>query len=294
MTGRYITELADVLRGAGLAVIEYGEWWTRARGSGGYAAGRPWCVAWHHTASSASPESDAAYIATGAPDAPLANLLVDRDGVVWVLAAGCTNTNGTGGPLTFSRGTVPADSMNTYAVGMEIANNGVGESYTAAQIAAAFAASLAICASEALEPTDAFTHAEYAPSRKIDPATADAACNAGFCPSPINSSGTWSAADLRAELAYRAGIPPAPEPGPTPTPPPLEEDDTVLVVALDQNGTAWIGDGMTRFALTDGAVFDRYVLVHRGRLLNVSGGTVAGWADVGTVDGVTLEALGRD
>lgn len=289
---RYLTELAGWLRGAGLAVVEYAGWQTRARSSGGYADGRPWCCMWHHTASRSSPEADAAYIATGSPDAPLANLLIARDGVVWLLAAGATNTNGKGYALTFSRGTVPDDRMNEFAVSIEIANAGTGEPYPPEQIDAAFAASLAVTAGCGLEPTDAANHHDWAPDRKIDCATAAAVAAGSWQPAAVNSSGSWSLVDLRAELSRRAGATPAPlPPGPRP---PLREDDTVLIIALDPNGTAWLGDGITRFPLTDDDVFNRYVMVHAGRLVNVSGGTVAGWADVGApVDGATLEALGR-
>ena len=61
MGSRYLTDLADVLRAAGLAVTELDGWRDRARGSGGYDDGRPTHVMVHHTASppSASGESDA-------------------------------------------------------------------------------------------------------------------------------------------------------------------------------------------------------------------------------------------
>jgi hypothetical protein len=203
MTGRYLVDLGDVLRGAGLIVIEWSGWQTRARASGGYSEGRPWCVMWHHTASTADPADDAAYCAYGDPDAPICNLLVDRTGTVWLIAAGATNTNGKGYALTFSRGTVPDDAMNTYAVGVEICNSGVGERYPAAQIDAAFQASLAICAAYGLAPTDVAQHHDWAPDRKIDPARADAV-QGGWAPHAVNTSGSWSLLDLRAELDARA------------------------------------------------------------------------------------------
>ena len=107
---------------------------------------------WHHTASNAGPDDDAAYCCYGCDYAPVCNLMVDRTGAVWVLAAGATNTNGSGGPWDWSRGTVPADSMNTHAVGIEICNNGVGERYPVVQIDAAFTASVAVLAALGLEP----------------------------------------------------------------------------------------------------------------------------------------------
>jgi len=65
----YLTDLADWLRAAGIAVVEYEGWQHRARSSGGYSSGKPWGVMWHHTASRADAADDASYIAEGSPDA---------------------------------------------------------------------------------------------------------------------------------------------------------------------------------------------------------------------------------
>jgi N-acetylmuramoyl-L-alanine amidase len=295
VTGRYLTELAGWLRGAGLAVVEWEGWQTRARSSGGFDGDRPWCVMWHHTASQADPGDDAAYCAQGDPDAPICNLLVARDGVVWLIAAGATNTNGKGDRLSFSRGTVPDDQMNTHAVGIEICNAGTGEPYPAAQIDAVFAASLAIAAGLELAAGDVAQHHDWAPDRKIDPATA-AAVTGGWRPAAVNSSGSWSLADLRAELLERAGapLPPPTHPG-TPAPPPTLEDQT-MIVALDENGTAWTGDGITRYNPTADVFANLVVLGKNGalRFVNVNGDTVSGWGDVVTVGGNMIDALGRE
>jgi hypothetical protein len=202
MGDRYLLELADVARGAGLAVVEVDDWQYRARGSGGYDGDRPWAFVWHHTASQTSAENDVNYIVAGNDDSPIANLYLARDGVVWVCAGGATNTNGKGGPYAVSRGTVPVDSLNTHAVSCEIANSGVGESYPQVQIDAAFTLSLAVCDWLWLEPTDALGHFDWTPGRKIDPATADAV-QGPWRPGAVNSSGTWSLADLHAELLAR-------------------------------------------------------------------------------------------
>src|SRR5262245_56017139 len=98
MSGRFLTDLADLLDRAGLDVVTVDGWQTRARSSGGYADGRPWCVVWHHTASRSTPENDVSYILNSS-DAPLCNVYVARDGEMWVIAAGATNTNGKGGPM---------------------------------------------------------------------------------------------------------------------------------------------------------------------------------------------------
>lgn len=223
MGSNYLTQLANWCRSEGFVVNEVDGWQHRARSSGGYENGRPWCVMWHHTASSTSPQNDINYMCYGSPDAPLANILVARDGVVHVMAGGCTNTNGKGKSIAFSKGTVPADSMNTYAVGVEIANNGVGEQYPQAQIDAMFRLNNMLAARLGLQPNDCCTHNFYAPDRKIDPATA-AAVQGPWRPDSVTSSGTWSLPDIEAECLRRVGAEP---------PPP--EDDNMQLVELSIN-----------------------------------------------------------
>jgi len=181
---------------------------------------------WHHTASSAtaSASSDANYMSYSADSKPVANILIARDGTAWVLAAGATNTNGKGVARTFSRGTVPADSMNTYAIGMEIQNTGVGQAYTQQCIDACFKVSNALCKAYGLAPDDVDEHVTYAPGRKIDPATA-AAVQGPWKPRSTNSSGSWNVDDLRAECRRRAGS------GPTPTP--QEDEMATVILAVD-------------------------------------------------------------
>jgi N-acetylmuramoyl-L-alanine amidase len=288
VTGRYLTDLADVCRDAGLVVNEVDNWQTAARNSGGYAEGRPWCVMWHHTASNTTPANDVAYIVGGSDDAPLANLYLARDGSVTVCAAGCTNTNGSGGPVTMSKGTVPQDSMNTYAIGIEAANDGRGQTWPPAQIDAYFALSDALANAYGLDPADVCTHAEWAPTRKIDPATA-AAVEGWWQPGSINSSGTWSVVDVRAECVERAGIP-------TPTPP---EDDMragpYLIQATGADGTppgrvyATDGNAMTLRWLDSTEALDGY----RWQAVNVFGWSapeLAAGADIPRCD--TLAAFG--
>jgi hypothetical protein len=243
MGERYLTELADVLRAAGLSVIEVEGWQSRARSSGGFDGNRPWCIMWHHTASDTSAENDVNYICFGSPDSPIANLYLDRDGNVWVCAGGATNTNGKGGPLAMSRGTVPTDSMNTYAIGIEAANNGVGQEWPNYQVDVYLAINNALAYAYGLAITDLSTHEHWSPGRKIDPATA-AAVAGPWQPSPINSSGTWNVDDIRADAVRRTippdppdPTPPEPEPGPEPEPsPPPAEEDEMYIAALN-NGT---------------------------------------------------------
>ena len=51
MGDRWLTDLADVLYGAGLAVAEVDGWQYIARSSGGYSSGLPNHVMAHHTVS---------------------------------------------------------------------------------------------------------------------------------------------------------------------------------------------------------------------------------------------------
>jgi hypothetical protein len=210
-----------------------------------------------------------------------------------VCAGGATNTNGKGGPLTVSRGTVPLDSMNTHAISIEAGNNGVGEPWPVEQIDAYFALNNTLADRLGLSVIDCATHQLWAPSRKIDPATA-VAVQGGWQPSSVTSSGTWSLTDVRDEAITRAQDEPTP-PDPTPPEPgpPAEQEDKMLVVALDSNGTAWVGDGIKRYPIPGEAVFSNMVLVHKGRFINTSGQQVSGWGNVATVGDDTIEALGR-
>jgi hypothetical protein len=210
----YLTWMADDLEAAGLQVIRYQGWTTRARRSGGYG-GTPLCVMWHHTASQTTAANDCYYMCLTSPSRPVANIYIARDGVVWVLAAGASNTNGVGNAMAFSRGAVPASQMNLWAVGMEMGNNGTGAPYPQVQIDAAFKASNTINRRLGNQPGDVCTHQHYAPTRKIDPAKASAVQGPWF-PRPVNGSGSWNLNDLRDECERRSL--------PTPTPPDDEDD----------------------------------------------------------------------
>lgn len=241
MTGIYYTDMVDVLRAAGCRVNENSitaGWQRRARSSGGFPAA-PLAVWWHHTASKTTPENDLSWQIVGCDDAPVGNWLLDRTGTWWPVAAGASNCAGKGGPSTFSRGTVPADGGNTRGWQVEVANNGVGEQWPVAQIDAYFLGSNALNARVGNVPTDVITHAAWAPSRKIDPATA-AAVQGGWQPRSLNSSGTWSLDDIRAECQRRAGA----APGPGPKPPTPIGADMAQVIKGDGADTYWAWNGV--------------------------------------------------
>lgn len=219
----YVTEVVDVLRRAGCKVAENeitDGWWDRSRSSGGFNS-EPLGVVWHHTASKTNPNNDLDYMINVSGDKPVGNVLLDRTGTFWPVAAGCANTQGKGGPSHFSRGTCPLDQGNTTLWAFEIANNGVGEAWPQEQIDAAFLGSNALNLHWHNRVDDVITHAlgsgDGYTSRKIDPATA-AAVQGPWRPSSSNSSGTWLLEDLRAECRRRA------TPTPTPSPNPIKKD----------------------------------------------------------------------
>jgi LysM repeat protein len=218
----YYTDAAQLLRAAGLKVVEWAGWQTRARSSGGFSSA-PLGVQWHHTASQTTPENDVRWQANNSDVAPIGNGTIMRDGTVYLIAAGAANTAGRGGPLTLSRGTVPLDGANTRTWAWEVANNGVGEPWPEAQINAYFIASNVMNKRFGNKPTDVFTHALGTgngwTSRKVDPATA-AAVQGPWKPRSVTSSGTWSLDDVRAECARRAGTTVPPTTPPPTTPPP--------------------------------------------------------------------------
>lgn len=261
MTGIYYPQLLDVLRAAGVTCQESSTtngWQTRARSSGGFPS-TPLGIIWHHTASSTSPANDLGFMINGSADAPVGNMLLDRSGVVWPIAAGAANTAGRGGPFAFSRGTVPQDQGNTRTWNIEAANNGVGEPWPQVQIDAYFAASNALSQLFGNRPDDIAGHADWTPGRKIDPATAGAV-QGPWRPRSINSSQTWNLDDMRAEANRRATNAPTPTP-PDPTPPPPEDDDMAAATFLITNRTT-------------GAV----ALVYGdGRLTGLAGADLAGY-----------------
>lgn len=300
----WLTWLADALRDSGLEVVEYQGWKTRSRVSGGFIDNRPFGVMVHHTASPKYYDGirDANHCAVGSDVAPICNLYIDRKGIVWVLAAGATNTNGKGRPIVFSKGTVPLDTMNTHAVGIECGNDGIGERWPQAQVDALIATANVVNARCGNLPSDVCTHHDYAPTRKIDPATTNVA--GPWVPRAINKYGTWNLDDLKAECVKRGSyvVPPEPPPlkplPPLPFPPPgSKEDEMRLYVYVDENGTIWIGNGVQRRALESMDQFSQYVMQSNfgggPQLHSANGVQVRQLQDVAHVGSATIDALGE-
>lgn len=147
MTYRRLTDLALVLRAAGLKVVEVPGWKTFGRPSstGGFD---PIGNLWHHTgAKDTNPnsiEDDRAYaewlaeIGRSDLPAPLCQVSIGRDGTVYVCAAGRGNHAGTARPT----GTMPGGDGNHIYLGWECQNTG-SEGWSKAQYEAMVTAAAA-------------------------------------------------------------------------------------------------------------------------------------------------------
>jgi hypothetical protein len=254
VAGIYFVEAADWLRAVGLTVVEVKGWQTRARSSGGFPF-LPWGVVWHHTASQTTIENDTNWEYFGSDVSPIGNMTIARNGDIWLGAAGAANTQGRGGPATFSRGTVPLDGGNTRLWAIECSNNGTGEPWPRVQIDAYFAASNCLNDHFGNRPDDVITHAGWT-TRKIDPAKASAVLGP-WQPRPVNTSGTWNLDDVRAECLARAVVtpepaPPEPEPEPEPVPPSTATKEDVMLIARDATTKKlWIGNLLEKVTYSD-------------------------------------------
>ena len=164
----FLSDMADVLRAAGLRVMETPGWATRAYPKfGGYQA-MPTHVMVHHTASNTTPANDLNYILTS-PLSPIGNIYLDRSGVVWLVAAGVACTNGKGSSAPWNGG-VPDNAMNHYSIAIEAANDGVGQPWPKLQTDAYVLLCSTLCTAYGIPTDHVRAHFEWAPGRKIDPA----------------------------------------------------------------------------------------------------------------------------
>lgn len=154
--------LADVLRAAGLRVVEMAGWEAR-QSRAGYD---PQGIVWHHTATGPnwSNAKVRALLRDGRSDlgGPLCQLGLERDGTFVVVAAGRANHAGFGDP------------WGNDSIGIEAYNNGTGEPWPAVQVEAYDRGTAAICAHLGWDPMRKVrAHREVDPDRKIDPAGLD-------------------------------------------------------------------------------------------------------------------------
>lgn len=173
--------LADVLRGAGLSVVEMPGWKRRGRPRevGPFV---PHGLLWHHDASARGPSPELARFiavvgrpAEGIP-APLAQLWVCMGcngkhpvGTWHVLAAGRANHGGEGAGW----GSIGRDLANSQTLGVETDNTS-GEATPPAMFASLVVGSAAILRRLHSHPMRWLCgHREYAPGRKFDPEPGD-------------------------------------------------------------------------------------------------------------------------
>ena len=168
----YASDLAETCRKAGLKVVEVPGWQTR--GHGPLAAVRT--IVCHHTAGPSaaadpSPFPSLKVVRDGRFNSrtqqwdlrgPLAQLGLGRDGTVYVIASG----------VAWHAGAVrDASYGNSYALGIEAENDGIGEPWPAAQMAAYVRLCAALVNAYGLTSARVLAHREVcAPvGRKIDP-----------------------------------------------------------------------------------------------------------------------------
>jgi hypothetical protein len=157
--------MAAAFRKNGLQVREVKGWKSRGRQN----AFAPRGVVFHHTASNRNSGADPslAICVHGRSDlpGPLCNVLVGRDGTVYVIAAGRANHAGLGGPWR----NIPKDSGNAYLAGVEVENNGVGEPWPEQQLRACALVFATLLVGMRRNESWLCGHKEWAPTRKIDP-----------------------------------------------------------------------------------------------------------------------------
>ena len=158
----YLTDLANVLRKAGLKVVEVSGW--KTRGHGGMNAPRG--IIWHHTATPASAKGNypsQGIVTHGRSDlpGPLCNLGLGRDGTWYVIAAGCAWHAGSGSHSGM------AGNMDT--IGIEAEHPGTaGNPWPAEQLASYRRGSAALANAYKIPVSRVIGHKEWT-SRKIDP-----------------------------------------------------------------------------------------------------------------------------
>jgi hypothetical protein len=157
--------MKDALRKRGLKVKAVAGWASRGRPF----SFSPRAVVFHHTASNrgSGPAPSLGVCVNGRADlpGPLCHLMIGRDGTVFLVAAGRANHAGFGGPFR----NVPKDSMNSFAVGVEVENDGVGEKWSKELLDVCEKVFAALLVGLKRTPSWLIGHKEWAPGRKIDP-----------------------------------------------------------------------------------------------------------------------------
>ena len=153
--------LADVLRAAGLKVIEQPGW--RNRGHGDFKSITH--VMWHHTAGGGDQDWYWVQNGTNGLAGPLSQLVLERDGTYRIIAAGVAWHAGVG-----SWPGLPTNNANWHAIGIEAVNNGRGQEWPQVQREAYRIGTAAILRKLGRGADGVVAHKEYAKIQgKIDP-----------------------------------------------------------------------------------------------------------------------------
>lgn len=166
-----LANMANVLRAAGLTVVEVPGWQNRAFNGRDMTEVRG--VLWHHTVGPRSGNMPSLNVLiNGRPDVggPLSQLGLGRDGTVYVVAAGLCNHAGAG-----ALPNIPRDRGNYYMIGIEMESAGTPPyDWTADQIRVAPHLGAALERAYLTHLPEALRiqagHKEYSSQGKIDPA----------------------------------------------------------------------------------------------------------------------------
>ncbi|QDG88876.1 LysM peptidoglycan-binding domain-containing protein [Pseudarthrobacter sp. NIBRBAC000502770] len=168
-----LSNLANVLRNAGINVVEIDGWQNRGYLGRDLADVRG--VLWHHTAAGRNFSEDAPSLnicTNGRSDlaGPLCHIVLGRSGTAYITAAGLANHAGAG-----SAPGIPTDAGNYYFIGIEMESSGVAPfDWTAEQLAAVpvigAALERAYLFDQAEDDRPQLGHKEYSSQGKIDPA----------------------------------------------------------------------------------------------------------------------------
>ncbi len=158
--------LADVLRDAGLNVVEEPGWKTRGHGDMRQVQG----ILCHHTAGPRNGNAPSLKIVVDGDqtlEGPRAQLVLGRDGTYFVVAAGKAYHAGKGSwpPMNL------LDNGNGHLIGIEAENTGLDndQPWPDAQMEAYAKGCAAMIKHLGLSYSAVIGHKEYAPNRKIDP-----------------------------------------------------------------------------------------------------------------------------
>lgn len=185
----WVNDLADAARQSGLTVWEDPGW--KSRSHGAMTAVR--AVVCHHTGDHST--NAWKVVRDGRSDlaGPLAQMTLERDGSVRILARGVSWHAGTGSWPSIGR-----NNGNAYALGIECVYN--GSDITDAQRTAYPRLVAALCRHYGIAVGNVIGHKEWAPGRKVDPGNVD------------------MPAFRRTVQAIVNGGSPAPSPAPAPAP----------------------------------------------------------------------------